>query len=117
MPRIRVVRPHTFKGNVVKRNQEYDENERVALEKVRAGVAEFVKTKMDPEMYGTRVYDDVEVPEEEPVVEEDSGLEVVSRSGNWYFFSDGEKALGRRAAAEKLGVMPEELPDVPVDDE
>lgn len=110
MPRIRVVRPHTFKGNVVGRDEVYEENERVAQEKVRAGVAEFVRVKTDPEMYGTRVFDDVVVPEE-------PGVEVVSRSGNWYFFSDGEKALGKRAAAEKLGVTPEEFPDVPVDDE
>lgn len=110
MPRIRVLRPHTFKGNVMGRGEEYDENDRVSQEKVRAGVAEFVRTKVDPEMYGTRVFDDV-------AVEETPGVEVVSRSGNWYFFSDGEKALGKRAAAEKLGVTPEEFPDVPIDDE
>ena len=115
MPKVKVLRPHTVGGIIRKRGEVYDENDRLTKEKVRAGLVELseVRAKVDRDMYTPRSYE-VETVEVEAEVVDDE-LRIIGRTGNWYFFSDGEKALGKKAAAEKLGV--EELPDVDFDDD
>jgi len=100
MPEVKVLRPHTVRGIVKKRGEVYSENERLADEKVRIGLVEKVRAKVETAMYQAR--------ETKPEVR------ITGRTGNWYLFSDGDKALGKKAAAEKLGV--EELPDVDFND-
>lgn len=100
MPEVKVLRPHTVGGVVRKRGEVYSESERIADEKVRIGLVEKARAKVEATMYQPR--------EVEPEVT------ITGRTGNWYFFSDGDKALGKKAAAEKLGL--EELPDVDFDD-
>jgi hypothetical protein len=99
MLKVKALRPHTVKGVVVARGFEYDEVDRLVHEKVRAGLVELVgvRAKVASEMYAPRVTAPVAPAVDEPV-------RFVSRSGNWYFFSDGEKVLGRKAALDKLGV-------------
>lgn len=108
MPKVKVLRPHTVKGVVRKRGEVYDESDRLAKDKVRVGLVELseVRAKVDSDMYAPRSYEVRAEPDE---------IELVGRTGNWYLFSDGDKALGKKAAAEKLGV--EELPDVDFDDD
>jgi len=115
MPKVKTLRAHTKGGKVMFPGDVYSENDRVAADKVRIGLVEVfgVRAKVDNEMYAPRSYD-VVVEQEEVAAPADDELRIISKTGNWYFFSDGEKALGRKAAAEKLGV--EELPDVDFDD-
>lgn len=100
MPEVKVLRPHTVGGIVRKRGEVYSENERLTDEKVRIGLVEKIRSKAESAMYEPR--------ESKPKVR------ITGRTGNWYLFSDGDKALGKKAAAEKLGV--EELPDVDFND-
>lgn len=85
---------------------EYEDTEMSARGKVAAGIVRIVEqprvTRAAPEMYLTR---EVELPK----------VRLVSRSGSWFFFSDNTKVLGKRAAAEKLGVELEELEGLDVD--
>jgi hypothetical protein len=94
----------------------YRESPLVAAAKVRAGFVEYVdpanvpeavRTKEDPDMYRTRTFS---VPAKQP-----EPVELVGKTSNWYTFSDGSKVLGKRAAAEKLGVTVEELESTDVD--
>lgn len=115
MPKVKTLRAHTVGGKIMFPGEVYSENDRITADKVRAGLVEVaeVRAKVDNQMYAPRSYD--VVVEAEPEAESVEELRIIGKTGNWYFFSDGEKALGRKAAAEKLGV--EELPDVDFDDE
>lgn len=94
----------------------YRESPLVAAAKVKAGFVEYVdpanvpeavRTKEDPDMYRTRTFS---VPAKEP-----EPVELVAKTSNWYTFSDGSKALGKKAAAERLGMSVEELESIDVD--
>ena len=111
MPRLRVLRPHAKRTGigVYQVGDVYDENELAARQKVGLGFAEYVnaepvKDKRDPAMY-------------DRVVATDDSPAIVSRKGNWYTFDDGEKVLGKKAAAERAQLDVEELENVPTDDD
>lgn len=121
MVRVKVLRPHgQAQGlGVWRRGEEYLESPLAAAQKVAGGFVEYVgepphiRTKEDQDMYRTRSFSVPARPEPkpEPVVD----VTLVERSGNWYTFSDGEKVLGKRAVAEKLGISPEDVEALSVD--
>ena len=116
MPKVKTLRPHTKGGKIMFRGEVYSENDRLARDKVRAGLVEIsdVRAKVDNEMYAPRSFDVPAIEPDEPT-QDDGEVTLLSKAGNWYLFSDGDKVLGRKAAAEKLGV--EELPDVDSNDD
>lgn len=122
MTKVRVTRPHAMRVGVgvYKVGDVYEEQPYAAQEKARSGFVEIldkVVTKESREVYdriSVRAEPAPEVPTEEPATEE---LTLVSRVGNWYNLSDGTKVLGKRAAADKLGVSVEEVEDVNPDDD
>ena len=90
----------------------YRESPLVASQKAKLGFVDYldpnvVRTKEDMDMYRTRTFS-VPAKPPEPVT-------LVSRTYNWYNFSDGTKLLGKKAAAERLGVSVEELEAMDVD--
>ena len=118
MPRVRALRPHArVEGlGVYKVGEVYTESEGYAEEKYRRGFIEYedgeprVRAKPDPDMYSTRSFSvPAEVGERAAPQSADGSITLTGRNGNWYEFSDGEKVLGKRAAAEHLGVSIEEL--------
>lgn len=122
MPRVRVLRPHakTEGIGIWARGESYDETPLAAQQKEAAGFVEFEddtvpRTKEDPDMYRTRSFSVPEKPVEKPEAVSKDGVRLVEHTGNWYTFDDGEKVLGKRAAATHLGVTVEELEAMDVD--
>lgn len=123
MPRVRVLRAHAMTNGigVWRVGEVYDESPGYAEEKARAGFVEYedgsepLRTKQDPDMYRTRTFSVPATPVERPAVQTEAGVKLAEKSGNWYTFSDGEKVLGKRAAADYLGVSIEELEGIDVD--
>lgn len=110
MPKVKTLIPHARRVGIgIWRNGEvYDEDSMAAQEKVRAGFVEYVmETKED-----TTIYRSAPAP---VLKEEPAPLTLVSKKGSWYFFSDGEKVIGKLSAAEYLGVSVEELEAMNVD--
>lgn len=106
MPKVRTLIPHARRVGigVWRVGDVYDEASMAAHEKVRAGFVEYaMETKENVTLYRS-----------EPVVEP-APLTLVSKKGNWYVFSDGEKVLGKSSAAEYLGVTVDELEAMNVD--
>jgi hypothetical protein len=108
MPSIKVLVPHAKKAGVGawRAGDVYSESDFYAQEKVRGGLAEYVaegtvRTKESSDVYRS----------DRPTI----GVTLRERSGNWYWFSDGEKVLGKSKAAEYLGVTVEELEALSVD--
>lgn len=114
MARIRVLRPHASPVGigVFRVGDVYEENDLAAQQKAAAGFVEFVDGTPVRNKAAPEVYDRISV---KPTPLE-SDVTVTHRRGNWYFFDNGEKVLGKANAAEIVGVDPEELNDVPVDD-
>lgn len=120
MTKVRVTRPHAMRVGVgvYKIGDVYEEQPYAAQEKARSGFVEILDKVVTKE--SREVYDRISVrvePAEAPSEEPAEGLTLVSRVGNWYNLSDGTKVLGKRAAAEKLGVSVEEVEDVNPDDD
>lgn len=122
MPRVKVLVPHAKAQGIGiwRRGESYDETPLAAEQKVAAKFVEYEdgsvpRTKEDPDMYRTRSFSVPAQADEGPGVETRDGLELVEHTGNWYTFSDGEKVLGKRAAASHLGVTVEELEALDVD--
>lgn len=120
MFKVRVLKPHAKTNGigVWRRGDIYLENPKAAEDKVRIGMVEYVdsvvRTKEDPDLYRSSQPRVISVPAKVP---EQKVLKA--RSGNWYVFESGEKILGKRAAAELMGVEVDELEamDVDSDDE
>lgn len=108
MTKIRTTKTHSKNGpGLWQKGDEYDETPTTAREKVERGLAEYVegeevRTKEDPEMYRSRAKGD--------------GPQVEYKSGQWYFFTDGEKVLGKRAAADYLGISVADLGELEIED-
>lgn len=122
MPRVKVLVPHakTQGIGVWRRGESYDETPLAAEQKANAGFVEFEdgsvpRTKEDPDMYRTSSFSVPQKPVERPEPVSEEGVRIVEHSGNWYTFSDGEKVLGKKAAADHLGVTIEELGELDVD--
>jgi hypothetical protein len=93
MPKVRALKAHSRRVGVgiYRRGEVYDEFPLAAEQKVAMRLVEYVmKNKSSPILYPP------------------TPLTFI-RAGNWFVFSDGEKVLGKRKAAEKLGVTVEEL--------
>lgn len=123
MIRVKVVRPHAMTQGigVWQVGDVYDESPGYAREKVMAGFVEYedgsepLRTKQDPDMYRTRSFSIPATPSPRVEFETETGVKLSEKSGNWYTFSDGEKVLGKRAAAEYLGISIDQLEDLDVD--
>lgn len=122
MLKVRVLRPHAMTRGigVWKVGEVYEESPGYAEEKVRAGFVEYedgtpLRTKQDPDMYRTRSFSVPATPVERPDFTSEAGVKLTDKSGNWYTFSDGEKVLGKRAAADRLGISIEALEALDVD--
>lgn len=113
MPRLKVLRPHAKPVGigVFRVGDVYDESPLAAEQKVQAGFVEYVGSAPARNKAAPELYEQISVRSKES-----AEVKAVSRKGAWYFLSDGEKVLGKSATAERLGVEPEELDDVPVDD-
>lgn len=117
MPKVRVLRQHaTTQGlGVWRKGEVYEETPLAAEQKARAGFVEFVdgqpamRTTADPDMYAPRQFSVPKREETPPEPPERDGITLQSKSGNWYTFSDGEKVLGKKAAADYIGLSIEEL--------
>jgi hypothetical protein len=102
MIRVRALKAHSkaVGVGVFKRGDVYNEFPLAAEQKAALGLVELVspvlRNKADPVLYV------------EPKL-------TFVRSGSWFVFSDGEKVLGKRAAALKLGVDLDELEVLDVD--
>jgi hypothetical protein len=93
MPKVRALRVHSRRvgTGIYHRGEVYDETPLAAEQKVAAGIVEYVmRNKADTNLYS-------------------SAPPAFTRSGNWFLFPNGEKALGKRNAADYLGISVEEL--------
>lgn len=124
MPIVKVLRPHAKRVGIglYKVGDTYEESPFAAQEKSQAGFVELVdrvETKQSPEMYDRiSVFSQpvLKVKDDEPVVgEPEEELKVVGRTGGWYLLSDGDKVLGKKALADRLGLTLKELEDVDLD--
>lgn len=124
MIQVRVLKRHAQSVGlgVWKVGDTYFSPPKAAQDLVRSGFVEYVdpsevRTKESPAMYQRRVIQvsankvGVEA-EEEP---ESKPYELSHKSGNWYFFTNGEKVLGKGSAAEMLGITVDELENLNVD--
>jgi hypothetical protein len=96
MPKVRALKVHSRRVGmgVYKRGEVYDESPLAAEQKVAARLVEYVmRNKADSNLY----------PPAPPAAP------AFTRSGNWFLFPNGEKVLGKRNAADYLGISVEEL--------
>jgi hypothetical protein len=93
---VEVVIPHAIKDGlgVYRRGQRYQETARLAEEKAALGLVKVIRVAEMVNKANQQLY---------------SKPKLVSRTGNWFMFSDGDKVLGRKAAADKLSVTMAEL--------
>lgn len=117
MPRVRVLRPHASSVGIgiFKVGDVYEESQLAAEQKVNAGFVEYVDGTPVKDKRSTEMYDRMSV-RAESVGDTEERPTLDYRTGQWYYFSDGTKALGKTAAAERLGVSVEELENVDLDD-
>lgn len=124
MPVVMVLRNHVANGVVQKVGSTYSTSDSQASERARVGLVRFVDSvdspppglvnKVEYAMYAPRQF---RIPESgsEAVQELDLDdlsvplLEVIRKSGSWWFFNDDSKVLGQVAAAEKLGISVEDF--------
>jgi hypothetical protein len=97
VPKVRVLRPHAKTNGlgVWRRGDVYEDFGVGMLQRVGGGFIELLESRLETKG--------------DPVVYSSPKISVVSRSSNWYIFSDGEKVLGKRKAADYLQCTLEEL--------